>query len=329
VALEQRRKEGGRKTRAASTPPEALHPACTRASTAAQPNLSPYPVELADSAASARSSVAAPGAAQGSLGLGLGRGTEQEQAQAQAQAQQLAQARENELQLREQLEAHSSEISSMQRRLKAAQHRLTNYAHELADAESCTRALRQRAEEADTAAQQHAYLEHDLCEKVSQLELELELERERSVRMSNDDHSLLWRRTVHDWVGLGLGYRTGGSTDAGCDLPNTGAMGSNTRLADWETNLEGALLKIRSAKAEIASLYKQSHPGGDDNSNSNSLCCVCREVPKSILLLPCRHLCVCEDCGDRCYGHGADPDRRQQRCPVCRTHVVDRLRVFS
>lgn len=41
---------------------------------------------------------------------------------------------------------------------------------------------------------------------------------------------------------------------------------------------------------------------------------------KSVVLFPCRHMCVCEDCA----GHD-DLDT----CPLCRRVIVQRVSVFS
>ena len=43
---------------------------------------------------------------------------------------------------------------------------------------------------------------------------------------------------------------------------------------------------------------------------------------KTMLLLPCRHICLCEDCSDN-FRSG-----RLDNCPVCRHTIVDILRVY-
>ena len=292
VALEQRRKEGGRKAEAANAPAGA-------AAAAVGPGL-PSPPGPGSIDVPPPSSTATAAAAKGLV-----------PARGERSGQELLQEQEQ-----EQLEACRREISSMRRRLKAAQHRLANYTQELAEAEGGSRALRLRAEQAEAENVQHERRQREQLEQLEQLQLDLDLERERGAH-GGADHAQLWRRSVHDWVGLGLGDVSGSAT------------GSSTCLADWEANLEAALLKIRSAQAEVVRVLQQSmagHGGGGAGAGDN-VCCICREVAKSILLLPCRHLCVCEECGDRCYGPSGD--RPQQKCPVCRSVVVDRLRVFS
>jgi hypothetical protein len=54
------------------------------------------------------------------------------------------------------------------------------------------------------------------------------------------------------------------------------------------------------------------------------LCVVCQDAPKSVLLLPCRHLCVCKECMARLKA-----DRSGCVCPICRGSVTDSLDVYS
>jgi hypothetical protein len=56
----------------------------------------------------------------------------------------------------------------------------------------------------------------------------------------------------------------------------------------------------------------------------NSRCVICQDAAKTVLLLPCRHLCVCSGCSD-------DPHAQEvlRRCPMCRQPVDERIDVFS
>ncbi|CAM9694786.1 unnamed protein product, partial [Choristocarpus tenellus] len=53
-----------------------------------------------------------------------------------------------------------------------------------------------------------------------------------------------------------------------------------------------------------------------------TLCCVCQDRPRSVVLLPCRHLCLCSTCADEA---GAEPLRD---CPLCRAVIDERLNIF-
>ena len=65
---------------------------------------------------------------------------------------------------------------------------------------------------------------------------------------------------------------------------------------------------------------KQDSQRKDDAENA--LCCVCRDNNKTVLLLPCKHLCLCEGCSEHIG------TRRMTACPVCRQAVSDVLRVY-
>jgi len=50
---------------------------------------------------------------------------------------------------------------------------------------------------------------------------------------------------------------------------------------------------------------------------SQNFCVVCLEKEKDVLLQPCNHVCVCNDCV-----------RKLESCPMCRTHVTSHTKVF-
>jgi hypothetical protein len=57
------------------------------------------------------------------------------------------------------------------------------------------------------------------------------------------------------------------------------------------------------------------------DNDAGSMCCCCWELPKSVVLLPCRHMCVCEVCGL--------DERTMPTCPMCREQVMQRFKVFT
>jgi serine/threonine protein kinase len=44
------------------------------------------------------------------------------------------------------------------------------------------------------------------------------------------------------------------------------------------------------------------------------LCVVCEDAQKSVLLLPCKHICMCEGCAEGV-----------RDCPICRTNIGERI----
>ncbi|KAL7535400.1 hypothetical protein ACHAXR_006467 [Thalassiosira sp. AJA248-18] len=56
------------------------------------------------------------------------------------------------------------------------------------------------------------------------------------------------------------------------------------------------------------------------NLEEERFCVICRENPKSVLLMGCRHLCVCKECGHLDV---------LVKCPLCREVITERINVFS
>lgn len=53
-------------------------------------------------------------------------------------------------------------------------------------------------------------------------------------------------------------------------------------------------------------------PVQKDQDEDDKLCCVCMELPKNTLLMPCKHLCVCSTCN-------------VNTCPLCRTVITNKI----
>lgn len=61
----------------------------------------------------------------------------------------------------------------------------------------------------------------------------------------------------------------------------------------------------------------------DDKDYEMSNCCIiCQDELKSIVLMPCRHLCLCSNCYRRLR-------RYRRECPVCRQPFVQTIQVFT
>ena len=57
-----------------------------------------------------------------------------------------------------------------------------------------------------------------------------------------------------------------------------------------------------------------------DATADKDLCVICSDAPKTILLLPCRHVALCGPC------NAMDT---VTECPLCRTAIEESMRVFT
>ncbi|XP_065357080.1 E3 ubiquitin-protein ligase RNF26 [Calliphora vicina] len=65
-------------------------------------------------------------------------------------------------------------------------------------------------------------------------------------------------------------------------------------------------------------------PSNSDKSlDSTQRCVVCRDRQKCVLLLPCKHLCLCEECADYMFFTS-----QRQNCPLCRTFIDHSMSVY-
>ena len=92
-----------------------------------------------------------------------------------------------------------------------------------------------------------------------------------------------------------------------------------------------AAAKRQQMVAELAALdlrTKQLHSELGSGSGTSQLdaeetqCVVCFDAPKDHLVLPCKHLCVCEACAEQLT------KTRTPTCPVCREPIRETMKVF-
>jgi len=84
---------------------------------------------------------------------------------------------------------------------------------------------------------------------------------------------------------------------------------SLAELVALEEEVKLALDHIVTAK-EMAMIKKEEE----------RVCVICKEKAKCVLLMPCRHLCVCKECG---YHNSL------VQCPLCRKTITERINVFA
>eukprot|EP00775_Hariotina_reticulata_P007565 gene7565-7772_t len=62
-------------------------------------------------------------------------------------------------------------------------------------------------------------------------------------------------------------------------------------------------------------------------AHENMTCCVvCLDAPRSVLLLPCKHLALCEECSQSLQASSRDKGTGSGSCcPVCRVQVLQHI----
>eukprot|EP01083_Nonionella_stella_P055009 145203_1 len=98
--------------------------------------------------------------------------------------------------------------------------------------------------------------------------------------------------------------RFGGDSDAKYDY-------------EWEVNQYNKL----NPKTKEAAIEDEKECDDDDDDDDSKLCIVCLDGERNHVLIPCGHICVCNQCKDEYL--------KDAECPLCRTKVKMVVKTFT
>ncbi|CAG4985984.1 unnamed protein product [Colias eurytheme] len=82
------------------------------------------------------------------------------------------------------------------------------------------------------------------------------------------------------------------------------------------------ITRVASGEAIISRDANFEEEDDDDvASAADALCVICQERQKCVLILPCKHVCLCRECCLRLYGY-------QRTCPICRTFIYHSVTIY-
>jgi len=58
-----------------------------------------------------------------------------------------------------------------------------------------------------------------------------------------------------------------------------------------------------------------------EREREDKLCVICVDKEKCIMILPCRHLCICESCQEPLRTH-------RNNCPICRKEIKQMIKAY-
>ena len=146
-------------------------------------------------------------------------------------------------------------------------------------------------------------------------EEEYEDSEEVSVTTSEDDEFDESDSITHEEYEIGSddsedSLESESGTSVQIQLPPAGGYNLGTRkMSPSPSQSAGASSEIRS----------------DDEEELNRKCVVCQDQPKTVLVLPCKHMCLCVDCA---HTIASLRSRLRRVCPLCRGRIQTVMNVY-
>eukprot|EP00698_Gefionella_okellyi_P004833 TRINITY_DN14473_c0_g1_i1.p1 TRINITY_DN14473_c0_g1~~TRINITY_DN14473_c0_g1_i1.p1 ORF type:complete len:333 (+),score=80.12 TRINITY_DN14473_c0_g1_i1:83-1081(+) len=105
-----------------------------------------------------------------------------------------------------------------------------------------------------------------------------------------------------------------------CSLERSPSGAAVLRVLKQEIKLEGVLYSLQEiyGMGHTDSAHRDHATTEDDDDSAE--CVVCMNEPREVMVLPCRHMCLCQGCADMLRF-------QSNKCPICRAFVQQLLRV--
>uniref|UniRef100_A0A1I8Q0P1 RING-type domain-containing protein n=1 Tax=Stomoxys calcitrans TaxID=35570 RepID=A0A1I8Q0P1_STOCA len=96
-------------------------------------------------------------------------------------------------------------------------------------------------------------------------------------------------------------------------------------FTNWILGRRTRLSVVRTTPTRSRLPRQRVSPAASEKSiDPHQRCVVCRDRQKCVVLLPCKHLCLCEECADYMIFSA-----QRQTCPLCRTSIVHSMSVYT
>lgn len=104
---------------------------------------------------------------------------------------------------------------------------------------------------------------------------------------------------------------------------NDNVFGNTTEVVPVNTNARINILPVQREEKEEENLIQNNTLKTDNNKNKRGICVVCDDNKSCYAILPCGHLCLCEECCRMYQQHEKD------RCPLCRLNIMSYTRIYE